>query len=250
MTHHWVLIILALAVGSCDYALFKPIQNISKVTVGKDTLSSFQILNDKPPKLKLDEQASYYWFGSKRLHVNVGDFSGRLVHGTIERKLADGTMIEKGQCDYGRPEGIWKQWHTNGRLLQSTVYRKGKLDGIQKQYDGFGKLLSVRSYEDGVLHGWVKTYRADTVYNSIAYNQGQQVLPKPPNKKPEKQSKSKDEGDTKKHSPSKVKESKNSRYDGNTKRSKESSTDSRDNVQFEDGNMDSHGSVDQSGDTH
>ena len=81
----------------------------------------------------------------------VFDTTGLVVQ-LIEYR--NGIEIERqiiNQYKNGKKIGIWKEFHSNGRLSKEAYYLEGKLNGLVKEYDFFGELISSFRYENDII---------------------------------------------------------------------------------------------------
>ncbi len=70
----------------------------------------------------------------------------------------NGTIIHR----WGRiPDGVTKEYYTDGALRRSVSYKDGKEDGPCVEYYPSGDLFEENHYRRGILHGPSTTYRQD-----------------------------------------------------------------------------------------
>ncbi len=71
------------------------------------------------------------------------------------------------------PDGIVKEYYTNGTLRKSVQFNGGNENGLGVEYYPSGDLFEENNYKRGVLHGPSKTYRQDgTLWMEAFYKNG------------------------------------------------------------------------------
>ena len=50
----------------------------------------------------------------------------------------------------GKKQGVWREYHENGKLKEEAFYFHGKQDGIVKKYNNKGKLEKMESFNKGI----------------------------------------------------------------------------------------------------
>jgi hypothetical protein len=115
------------------------------------------------PRKKLLTESLYHWYGSGKINVNQGSFSGKVLHGKYEVFDRNNRMVRQGKFEYGLKQGIWTVWYANGFKKEITVYKDGILTEERLSFDINGRIISKEKYHKGVLHGKSYFYQADTV---------------------------------------------------------------------------------------
>jgi antitoxin component YwqK of YwqJK toxin-antitoxin module len=66
----------------------------------------------------------------------------------------NGNVIIKGQINqYGRKEGLWEFFYSNGKIHWRTPYRDGKEDGIEEIFYENGNIEWRTTYKEGKKDG-------------------------------------------------------------------------------------------------
>ncbi len=129
-------------------------------------------------KIRVNNELTYYWVKSKKIHSTVGGYSGLLLHGQFKSSYQDGQLKEKGHYKNGLKTGVWKQWHTNGELKEVLTYRMGRLHGKALKYDQEGRLILSGQYKKGKRHGEHIIYEEGKVSRKTIYKKGDELTPK------------------------------------------------------------------------
>src|SRR5690606_9962417 len=53
----------------------------------------------------------------------------------------------------GKPNGVWKYWHANGKLKQQISLKDGKRDGLTTEWDDKGQKRFEATFVNDKLHG-------------------------------------------------------------------------------------------------
>lgn len=102
---------------------------------------------------KPNNEKSYWWYKSGKIHETEGGFDGKLLNGSYCVFYLNKALKEKGEFKKGLKHGVWKTWHPNGRLKEVTRWKKGLKHGVFESYDENGDLMVQSKYKKGRLHG-------------------------------------------------------------------------------------------------
>ena len=75
------------------------------------------------------------------------------LDGIYEEYHENGKLFKKGKYKNGKKDGRWEGYDENGQLRGKSNYKNGKLDGIGEAYDKNGQLDIRAEYKDGVFNG-------------------------------------------------------------------------------------------------
>lgn len=159
-----------------------PDYNLRRVSIVMgDTIVKAQVINQYSRKSILPG-SPYYWYGSGKINVNVGSFSGKVLHGKYEMFDKNNRLIGQGNFDYGLKQGNWIVWFANGLKKEESFYKDGLLVGERLVYRD-GKIFSKEKYNNGLLHGKSIYYQKDSAIIK-EFKEGIELVKK---KDPEKQ---------------------------------------------------------------
>ena len=74
----------------------------------------------------------------------------------------------------GNKQGIWKDFHDNGKIKKEVIFFHGKKDGFEKVYNKKGKIQELRSYNKGEEIG--NEISLGVVYNKVILNNNNYLL--------------------------------------------------------------------------
>jgi hypothetical protein len=77
-----------------------------------------------------------------------------------------------------RKQGAYKEYHANGRIKVSAVFKDDVLEGKYLQRDENGKAELAAGYRAGKFHGWRKEYEGGKLVSEQAYFDGTVLYPK------------------------------------------------------------------------
>jgi hypothetical protein len=124
---------------------------------------------------------------AEHLHVATDSLADSLPAGVRLEDFGDGLDIQhavapgagadlllEGTYRNGRREGVWTEFHSNGRASAITGYVNGRKEGLHMEFSDTGVTLLASTYHNNMRHGvyktWfnsvlkeVKTYRNDKV---------------------------------------------------------------------------------------
>ncbi len=133
-----------------------------------DSLLMFHITEDKPRRV-ID--AHYTWYTYNELHRTRLGFNGYLLEGNYESFYPGHHLKSKGEYKLGLKSDTWTYYNRRGNIIQIEEYDQGRLQGERRSYDN-GILQSSAEFKNGLKHGVEKTYKADTVFMTLAYKNG------------------------------------------------------------------------------
>jgi hypothetical protein len=138
--------------------MFDDLQVTNSITKSyRDSTYTFhvKVLKDQDEGLLVRR---YYWFHQGEVMSTVGNYSGKLLHGTFEKFDRDGRLLEKGTFYNGLKTGLWTTWSVNGNLSTQKYWSKGwRTNEFMEYYDN-GSLKRKGAYKHDLLHGRIYTY--------------------------------------------------------------------------------------------
>lgn len=158
-----------------------------------DSIIKAQVSSHYPRK-KLLPGSHYYWYGSGKINMNQGSYSGKLLHGKYEVFDKSNRLIRQGNFDYGLKQGTWTAWYPNGLKKEVSDYKDGLLTGDRLFYNNEGEIFSKQRFNNGVLDGKSFFYFKDTTIVKV-FKDGKEVI------MPAKVNKSKDQVEIPKRRP-------------------------------------------------
>lgn len=87
-------------------------------------------------------------------------------------KIADGKKIQEGYVLNGRKNGLWIDYHPDGRISLLQHFVEGKLNGPVLNMDGRGQVIGHADYNNGILDGIKGTYKFGRPQEEIPYVNG------------------------------------------------------------------------------
>jgi hypothetical protein len=161
----WFLLLLSLITTiSCAQEkilklnMFDDLQVTNSVTKSyRDSAYTFHVKVLKDPEEGLLVRR-YYWFYQGEVMSTVGNYSGKLLHGTFEKFDRDGRLLEKGVFNNGLKAGLWTAWYPNGNLTSQKHWSKGWRIGDFTEYYDNGSVKKKGGYKNDLLHGRIYTY--------------------------------------------------------------------------------------------
>ncbi|MES2807017.1 MAG: hypothetical protein V4619_00220 [Bacteroidota bacterium] len=121
----------------------------------------------------------YYWYGSNKIHITQGGFSGRLLNGQYIEYYLNKNIKEEGRFVKGLKEGVWKNWTENGVLQQSFTWKKGIKQGEFIAFDNKGAIRQQGKYNVNLLNGTVKTIDTTGKLSFTRYRDGKVIVDSP-----------------------------------------------------------------------
>ena len=70
-----------------------------------------------------------------------------------EKVNSNGIVIEKGNYDHGKKNGVWEYFYDDGIITLKSTYNKGVLEGESTRYDLKGNIIAILNYKNGRLTG-------------------------------------------------------------------------------------------------
>jgi len=166
----------------------------SNDTLKNSLLSKEMFINDKR------EGVSYYYYSNGNLHKII-NYKENMKHGEAKEYKEDGVTLKtifKYRYDFlassdavnrysqsGEKQGVWIDFHPNGKVKSQVNYNNGKITGLLKEYDSNGKQIVAEKYQDGQklakdsirvdakVH--TETYPDGTVKSTGAYLDGKPI---------------------------------------------------------------------------
>lgn len=138
--------------------LFDDLQITNAVTkaYGDSTFTFHVNVQDEYPEPIATKR--YYWFHQGTMTSTQGNYSGKLLHGTLEKFDRKGRLLEKGIFKNGLKEGEWMRWYANGNISSQYHWNAGWRVGDFQEFADDGSLLRKGSYRQNKLHGKVYYY--------------------------------------------------------------------------------------------
>jgi antitoxin component YwqK of YwqJK toxin-antitoxin module len=97
--------------------------------------------------------------------IIVGDIK---FYGDEGRMTAEGSFSEKGEKD-----GLWKYYHSNGRLRETQVLKNGVKTDTSYMYHANGLLNVKVPFKEGKITGEVSLYRNGVLWRTLPYKEGE-----------------------------------------------------------------------------
>src|SRR6476660_6551109 len=141
------------------------------------TLCSFndplkKIISDKqyryeffttPKKVSPRDKHNYHWFRGGALHNSEAGIGGEVLTGPFLKYFLSNQLAESGTFVNGCKEGVWKNWHSNGKLSSQQIYQNGLRHGKYYGYDTEGNLTEKGNFRLDKKHGkWISLTNKDT----------------------------------------------------------------------------------------
>lgn len=87
-------------------------------------------------------------------------------------KLVDGNKSQEGYLLNGQRNGLWLEYHPDGRISLIQHFVNGKLNGPVLALDGRGQITAHTDYTDGIYDGIKATYKFGKPQEEIPYVNG------------------------------------------------------------------------------
>lgn len=106
-----------------------------------------------PEKNQITSLKTYKYRDREVLHglsIAWSDIGDKLSEGSYEtddregpwKFYSGGKVSSEGDYSLGQPDGLWKNYHSNGKLENKTTWRDGVKDGAFMEYDTTGLLIN------------------------------------------------------------------------------------------------------------
>nr|WP_299384792.1 hypothetical protein [Allomuricauda sp.] len=117
------------------------------------------------PRDDYENDKSYFWFKSGKIHSSFGGSNGDLLHGQYTKSSRDNIILEQGDFKEGLKDSIWKEWYPNGRLSKIIEWKQGFKSGWSVDYNDQGEIVVSGRYRKNQKHGtWIHTESNDTIH--------------------------------------------------------------------------------------
>jgi antitoxin component YwqK of YwqJK toxin-antitoxin module len=159
-------------------AMFDDLEVTNSITKSyQDSTLTFhlKVLDDQKNP---DFSKRYFWFHQGEIKSTVGNYAGKLLHGSYEMYDRNGTLLEKGNFKYGLKEDTWIKWYPNGNINQHVVWKEGKRQGKFEEYFENGSLQKAGAFKNDKLNGFVYEYIQGTEIGKTKYKDGEPVKEK------------------------------------------------------------------------
>jgi antitoxin component YwqK of YwqJK toxin-antitoxin module len=137
----------------------------------QDTLYRFYSIV-APEHFKYQNDKSYYCFADDTIITTQGGASGRLMHGSFTVYYPNKNLESRGEFKYGLKAGEWKQWNTEGKLIQLVTWKNGLLQGSYEAYNKQGDKIKDGYYKDGLFTGYEMQTGPDGKLKKVYYKKG------------------------------------------------------------------------------
>jgi antitoxin component YwqK of YwqJK toxin-antitoxin module len=85
------------------------------------------------------------------------------------------TPLAEEHYDKGKPNGVWKYWHPNGKLKQQVALKQGKRHGLTTEWDDKGEKRFEANFAEDKLHGTATRWYPDGRKIVQQYEEGKLV---------------------------------------------------------------------------
>lgn len=117
------------------------------VTTTEFKMDFYILMTEK--KVKYQDELTYTWFKSQKIHMTQGNSSGNLLHGNFTKYHNNGQLAERGEYKYGLKVGKWTTWTPDGTLVSLLNYDNGQLKGNFITYTENGEIKERGKYKHG-----------------------------------------------------------------------------------------------------
>jgi|GEM_PF-2388526 len=180
----WVVIVCPVSIFAQDNLfkgrMFSDLEVTNSITKSyRDSVYVFRVkVMDDSESPQISKR--YYWFYQGEVKNTVGNYTGKLLHGSFEKFDRKEALLEKGAFAYGLKDGDWLTWYANGNVATKRHWDEGIRDGDFADYNVNGQTLRKGAYRNGKLHGKVYYYANDgTIEHTDRYRNGAVRKPKP-----------------------------------------------------------------------
>ena len=141
---------------------------------------------------KCQETEKIDYFNNKKI-MRISHYCEENLNGHFLEYYANGYVNSEGDFNMNKPDGEWKSYHKNGRILSIINYDNGELlninawdlDSNQTIIDGTGTmslfningvLLSQVEYKNSKAHGkWIYYYDNGNIQSELYYDLGKAI---------------------------------------------------------------------------
>lgn len=137
-------------------------------------------------EVKPKNNKEYFWFKGGLIHNAQSGIAGELLHGEFKKFYHSNQLAEQGKFKKGLRIGLWKTWYENGKLASVVNWSTGLKNGKSTTYNSDGVVLETGKFKKGFKKGtWIDAEKHDT----LKFNRGEVVQPKPKKAKKVKEKK-------------------------------------------------------------
>ncbi|MFL0084864.1 hypothetical protein R5N98_03870 [Tenacibaculum maritimum] len=105
-------------------------------------------------KVDLQRGIQFYWYDYDKIKSSIYGIKGKVLNGSYVKSILETNMIiEEGKFVYGKKEGNWKKWDSQGNLERVEFWKEGLRNGLCEIYNEEGKVSLRGSYDKGVKTG-------------------------------------------------------------------------------------------------
>jgi antitoxin component YwqK of YwqJK toxin-antitoxin module len=88
----------------------------------------------------------------------VKSTTGRIPDGIVKEYYSEGNLMTEWNYKDGLFEGLCKMYYKDGKIMAESNYKNGILNGISKKYYKTGDIESEKNFKNGKLEGASETY--------------------------------------------------------------------------------------------
>jgi antitoxin component YwqK of YwqJK toxin-antitoxin module len=112
-----------------------------------------------------DNTKEYFWFKSSEVHSSIGTSGGFVLHKDFKKYYRSNQLAQSGNFHYGLKDGIWQEWHNNGKIRSIIHWKNGVKHGNYQTFDTKGKkLISGYFRNNDSTKAWINHTLKDTTY--------------------------------------------------------------------------------------
>jgi antitoxin component YwqK of YwqJK toxin-antitoxin module len=95
-----------------------------------------------------------------------------LLDGPVQRRDADGQLVEEAHFNVGRLHGLFRLWAPDGTLRREVAHVDGLADGLATDYDDAGQKLAETQWQAGQRHGEARLYTDGRLVQTMQWQHG------------------------------------------------------------------------------
>lgn len=111
-----------------------------------DSTVYLSVLTENPKRFKTELNINYTWYSNKQIHSNIGEYSGKLLHGHYEVYNTSGALMTKGIYQNGTKTGSWKYYRISGRLKMVEEWDEGEIIS-RNAYNSKGQVVFSKVFD-------------------------------------------------------------------------------------------------------